>query len=200
MSGDMPWPRKGDILFEPGEDLWHNACVGWSRDQWIGYREGYKLGADLLFQHVAETRSKQDFLVYPIVFLYRQALEVALKHLLIQGRELLDQDEKLPNKHRLVPLWQSCRKILEHVWPGGPKQDLDAVTEVIEQFDEKDPGSFVFRYPVDTDGNTVHAKHELIDLRNLSEVVNRVYSLLDAAQCGISEYKEWKSDMIRDAM
>jgi hypothetical protein len=89
MTEEMPWPRKGDILFDAGSDWWHNACVGWSRDQWMGYAEGYKLAADLLVQHVVDTRSKQDFLVYPIVFLYRQALEVALKHLLLQGFQLL---------------------------------------------------------------------------------------------------------------
>src|SRR5579863_1833172 len=124
---EVPWPRKGDVLFDAGSDWWHSACVGWAPDQWMGYAEGYKLGADLLVQNVMETRSHRDFLVYPIVFLYRQALEIALKHLIIRGSQLLDADENPPTHHSLVRLWQKCRPILEEVWPGGPKQDLDAV-------------------------------------------------------------------------
>src|SRR5262249_50330134 len=104
MADEIRWPRKGDILFEAGSDWWHNAWGGWAHDQWAGYAEGYKLAADLLVQHVVETRSNQDLLVFPIVFLYRQALEVALKHLILQGFQLLDIDEKLPTHHRLVHL------------------------------------------------------------------------------------------------
>src|SRR5438094_155590 len=140
MNEEIPWPQKGDVLFTAGSDWWHNACVGWSRDQWIAYAQGYKIAADLLVEHVKETQRQQDFLVYPIVFLYRQSFEIALKHLLRQGSRLLDQEQQLPTHHRLVPVWQQCRSILEHVWPSGPKEDLDAVSAIIQQFDEKDPG------------------------------------------------------------
>ncbi len=43
---------------------------------WHGYVEGYKLAADLFVQHIGDTYSKQNYLIYPIVFVYRQAIEV----------------------------------------------------------------------------------------------------------------------------
>jgi hypothetical protein len=199
MIPEIPWPRLGDVLFTDGDDCWHNACVGWSREAWVGYAEGYRLAADLLVQHVADTQSKQDFLIYPIVFLYRQAMEVSLKYLLFKGSQLLDRKPVVPKQHRLVPLWQECRAIIEEVWPEGPKQDLDAVGAVFAQFDAKDPVSTVFRYPLDTAGRASLTTSERINIRNLSEVANRVYSLVDACGCGVSEYLQSKWEMERES-
>lgn len=199
MAAEFPWPRPGDVLFVDGDDWWHNACVGWSRDQWVGYAEGYRRAADVLVQHASDTRSDLDFLIYPIVFLYRQSLEVSLKHLLFEGSRLLDNKAIIWTRHPLVPLWQRCRAIIEQVWPEGPKQDLDAVGEVLHQFDDRDPGSTVFRYPVDTRGRVSLCGNERINIRNFAEVANRVFSLLEACAIGVSEYLQQKCEMERDS-
>ncbi len=138
MTDETRWPRKGDVLFTDDGDIL-NACVGWTREQWDLYAEGYRRGAEVLVQHVRATRADQDFLIYPIVFLYRQAIEVALKRLMWKGSQLLDRDFVMPNHHRLLPLWQQCRPIIEQVWPKGPKEDLNAVGEVLKQFEARDP-------------------------------------------------------------
>jgi hypothetical protein len=197
MSDEFPWPRAGDVLFSGGGD-WFNACVGWKRNQWFGYAEGYRRAADLLVQHIADTQRDQDFLIYPIVFLYRQAVEVALKHLIWIGAQLLDKQPELPKHHRLVPLWRQCRPIIEQVWPDGPKQDLDAVGAVLDQFEARDPVSTVFRYPVTKEGWVSLSGNERIDLRNFAEVANRVFSLLDACANGFREYLQHKWEMERE--
>lgn len=198
INTDNPWPRDGDILFLDGADWWHNACVGWSREEWDGYAEGYRRAGNLLVQHVSETQANQDYLIYPIVFLYRQAIEVALKHLLFKGTQLLDRGTNIPKNHRLVPLWHQCRKIIEEVWPGGSKEELDAVGEMLLQFDGRDPTSTVFRYPVNTLGQPSLPDNERINIRNFSEVANRVYALLDAGCCGVTDYLQMKAEMERE--
>jgi len=191
---ELPWPRAGDVLFSEAPDWWHNACVGRSKEQWYGYIEGYKQAANILVRQVVETRSDQDFLVFPIVFLFRQAVELSLKHLLFKGNQLLDRTPVARIRHKLVPLWEECRPIVEEVWPAGPKQDLDAVGEVLRQFEERDPGSTAFRYPVDTSGNASLPVSERINLRNLSDVANRALALLESCACGIGEYLEYKRE------
>jgi hypothetical protein len=198
MTPEIPWPRKGNLLFVDGDDWWHNACVGWSREEWHGYAEGYRRAADVLVQHVSDTQSFQDYLIYPIIFLYRQAIEVSLKHLLFKGSQLLDREQAIPRQHQLVPLWQQCRGIIEEVWPDGPKEELGAVQEVLEQFDCRDPRSTVFRYPVDISGRSSLPTSERINIRNFSEVANRVFSFLEAGTCGVSEYLQHKWDMERE--
>lgn len=199
MPSNIPWPRKGDELFTDGKNSWHNACTGWSHQQWIAYQEGYKRGADLLVKHIVDTHSGHDFLIYPIVFLYRQAIELSLKHLLRNGNMLLNRKPTIPKHHRLVPLWRECRPILEQVWPDGPKEDLDAVNDVLVQFEAKDPGSTVFRYPVDTSGKASMPNSERIDIQNFSEVANRILSLLEGCEAGISEYLQTMLEMQRES-
>lgn len=140
------------------------------------------------WSHVADTQRDQDFLIYPIVFMYRQAVEVSLKHLIWMGTQLVGQPAELPIHHRLVPLWRRCRPIIERVWPDGPKQDLEAVGEVLDQFEARDPTSTVFRYPVTKEGLASLSASERIDICNFAEVANRVFSLLDSCASGFSDY------------
>lgn len=196
MDSTFPWSQKNDVLFSDSKEWWQNACVGWTRDAWTGYSEGYWRAADLLVQHSLENQSCQDFLVYPVVFLYRQALEVTLKHLLHIGNQLLNRSSAIPMQHQLLPLWQRCRTILEEIWPEGAKGDLDAVESILREFDARDPRSTTFRYPVQKDGSVSLPDSERIDLRNLSEVANRTYAILDACGTGVNELlqSKWESE------
>jgi hypothetical protein len=131
------------------------------------------------------------------VFSYRQAVEVSRKHLIWVGTQLLDLKAELPTHHKLVPLWRQCRPILEKVWPGGPKQDLDAVGAVLDQFEARDPGSTVFRYPVTKEGRASLPVRRHIDILNFGEVANRVLSRLDACAWGLQEYLQNKARKAR---
>jgi hypothetical protein len=188
MSQEFPWPQPGDVLFSE-DGGWWNACVGWTPFQWYGYSEGYRRAAEVLVKHVTETDRDLSTLVFPIVFLYRQALEVSLKHLLVKGCQLLDREKPkiTGNRHSLVEHWKHCRPILEAVWPEGPNGDLDAVGDVLTQFERRDPSSTRFRFP---DGEPMTRGH--IDVPNFAAVAERAYALLDASLTGIGEYLQNK--------
>lgn len=197
-ENSMPWPRKNDELFKSDDDWWHNACLNFTWDNWDLYAEGYKQAADLLIEHIKERRTNQDALVYPIVFLYRQYIELRLKVLIRDGNQLHEIPENFPKHHKIDELWKQCRRILEQVWPEGPLEDLDAVEECIYQFSEKDPSSMAFRYPADKKGSPSLPGLRYINLRNLAEVMSRLASLLDGASAGISEYLGYKREMEAD--
>jgi hypothetical protein len=55
--------------------------------------QGFRLAADLAVEHVVTTGNDQDSLVYPVVFGYRQYLELRLKGLLRDASRLLDEQE-----------------------------------------------------------------------------------------------------------
>lgn len=191
MSDGYRWPRAGDTPFAEGE--WHlNACLGFTRDQWFGLTEGFRRAGDVLVQQAIDKRSDLDFLIYPIAFLYRQAIELSLKHVVTVGSQLLDQEPGVKWHHDLAPLWTRCRGLIEEIFPDEPKADLDAVGEVVDQFVARDPRSTSFRYP---DPN---AAPERIDVLNLGEVVNRTFALLDACASQIREYQQAKWEMARE--
>ncbi|MGU3906767.1 hypothetical protein ACVZDL_23390 (plasmid) [Escherichia coli] len=67
--------KKGKTL-EPGllasDSDWHNnACLNYMPDHGTAYTEGYRRAADILINHIDESGRDQDFLVYPVLFLYR---------------------------------------------------------------------------------------------------------------------------------
>lgn len=194
----IPWPTEGDRLFRSAADWWHSACLNWSHDEWDLYAQGYKLAADVLVQHVVAEQTDQDALVYPIAFLYRQYLELSLKELIRLGSQLLGTPDDLPHHHDLRELWRECRRIMEQVWPRGPSDDLDAVEERINEFTSTDPASTGFRYPTDKSGSASLPELRHVNLRNLSDVMAGVHSLLDGAITGISEYLDAKREMEED--
>ncbi len=169
-------------LFVLGEDAETNAWLQWRGDErWAAYAEGYRKAADSLVQQVRETASDQDFLVYPIAFLYRHYLELRLKGLMTIGRRLLRKHGKFPRHHDLTKLWAETRAILEEVWPHGPKVDLDNVEASIGRFADVDPLSVAFRYPSNKEGTQTLSNLNHINLQNLSDVMAGVAILLDSA-------------------
>jgi hypothetical protein len=198
-ESSIPWPRKGDHLFKGDDDWWHNACLNFLPDQWGIYADGYKLAGDILVEHVKNARRNQDILVFPIVFLYRQYIELRVKEIIRDGNQLLRIPESFPKHHKINELWRECRRILESFWPKGPTDDLDAVEECIQQFSQKDPSSMAFRYPTDKQGNRSLPDLRHINLRNLSDVIDRIASLLDGASMGLSYYLEQKQEMEQES-
>ncbi len=185
-------------LFKSDSDWWNNACLNYMGIDWNAYAIGYKLAADLLVDYVDSKKQNQDILVFPIVFLYRQYLELRLKELILSGSTLLDNN-KTPKItfHNIESLWKSCRTILEKVFPEDPKEDFTEIERVIAEFSITDPRSTGFRYPTDKEGKISLPGLTHINLRNLSELINQATSILEGASTGISVYLDMKSDYER---
>jgi hypothetical protein len=192
---NIPWPQKGDELFKADKDWWHNACLNFSLDMSIGYVYGYKKAADILVEYIKHTQRDHDYLVYPIVFLYRHHLELIIKKIIKDGNQLLDIINKVPKHHKIKQLWDNCKTIVQEVWPEGSSDDLDAVEQCLNQFNEIDQTSIGFRYPTDKQGNPTISGIKHINLRNLAEVMERISSFFEGVDTGISENLSHKCEM-----
>ena len=193
---EFPWPREGDQLFRDDEgDWWHNACFDWVSDKWAVYADGYKDAGDLLVEYIKEKQVNQNSLVYPIVFLYRQYIELRMKVIIRDGNQLLDIPKKFPKIHEIDKLWKKCREIIEKVWHEDPAGNLEAVEECIRQFSKIDSTSQGFRYPTDMNGNPSLPDQSPIDLINFAKVITRTGSLLEGVSMGISAEIEYKREM-----
>jgi hypothetical protein len=186
----LPWPTLGETMFTDGLPDWHNNACLVPRADWSIYAEGYRRAGRLLVEHVNSSGVDQDFLVYPIVFCYRQYLELKMKHLVLAGSQLLDLDTELIKSHDLVPLWKSCRSILERVAPDEPMDQLEAVTEGIEQLSKIDSTSEGFRYPEDkkTGAPSLPDTLHRFNLRHFANQVEKLAGLLDGAGEQIAVY------------
>jgi hypothetical protein len=184
----LPWPRSGDRVFVSGEDAETDAWLKWCGDaRWTAHAEGYKKAADLLVEQTKQDMVGQDYVIYPVGFLYRHSLELYLKSLIMVGQQLRGKNPRFPKHHELWELWQEARAVLEDTWPNDPKADLDNVEVRIRQFVDVDPFSEAFRYPSARNGKESLSQMTHINLRNLKEVVGRLIGLLDSAFWGMVE-------------
>jgi hypothetical protein len=188
MAEDLtfPWPRAGDELFMSADDPWTNASIGPRGN--TSYIIGYKEAADVLVGRVEERWIDADSLVFPIVFCYRQYLELLLKDLLSDARDYYGLDEPIPRVHSLLTIWRPLRRLLARRWPDDPT-DLEAVESGLRQFDAIDQGSFAFRYATTPTGErSLPVELQKFNLRNHAEVVERIGVFLES--CGTALMEE----------
>jgi len=179
--------------FAPDPDSYMNADSG---GDWDTYAMGYKMAGDVLVQYVKDNDRDQDFLVYPIAFLYRQYLELRLKELIFVSSALLSKDAKIPKTHDLVSLWRQARPNIEAVWPGSETRcHLNRVEERLKELCDLDSGSYAFRYPEDTKGEATLTGIVHINLKQLRDVVEGISNVLEGSSTGMGEYLNAKQEM-----
>lgn len=179
--------------FAPDPDSYLNADIG---GDWDTYAMGYKTAGDVLVKYVKDNDRDQDFLVYPIAFLYRQYLELRLKELIFVSSALLSKDAKVPTTHNLDSLWKQARPNIEAVWTGSDTRcHLNRVEERLKELCDLDSGSFAFRYPQNKKGEATLTGIRFINLKQLMDVVEGISDVLEGVSTGMGEYLGAKQEM-----
>lgn len=185
MSDERPYPKKDDTLFKGDLDIHLNADIShWNKDL-SGYARGYKQAADLIVTKVIEGDPRAStftvsYLVFPLVFLYRQYIELRLKEIIFLGSRLNRDSHGFPKHHRIQELWKHARPYIERVC-GDSKETLDATEACIKEFSDLDHDGMAFRYPADREGKPHLPEWSVINIRHLAETMQRLGNLLDDA-------------------
>ena len=174
---------KASKLFRGGTDVRFDALVQFPfRDQI--YASGYRKAADTLVARARRSRTDLNFLVYPIVFLYRHYLELRLK--LLQS-DLCELRGLSPthHEHDLAKLWTDVRQHLAHVFPTEAAT-LDPVQKVVLEFHQLDRGSTAFRYSRSNDGDALSGLTR-INVLELSRALKKPFDRLEGASDAVGE-------------
>ena len=134
------------------------------------YAHSYHEAGQRLIRHLASTNYR-DPDACPIVFLYRHAIELYLKAIILSGNSLLRLNGKpvvahknIFQEHRLRVLLKSVRPIFQFSnsldnWRDPRFTSFRDVEKLIGELEEFDPSSYSFRYPVDTTGKKATLPH-----------------------------------------
>ena len=171
--------------FQAQPDWHHNACIDhYLKFCEIGYY--YVRAADALVQDAVKDSSLLDVYIYPVFFLYRQAVELLLKDLLWQshylscGKKGFIRD-KCFQTHDLLKLWQQlkekCQTVLGADFPLI-SDDVKSLEDFFAQIQKHDPGSDAFRFPLDRKGARSHASLNHVNIRSLYERIHQAVDLL----------------------
>jgi hypothetical protein len=188
VSQESPRLQKGDTLFKGELDIHLNADISFWNKDFSGYAKGYKDAADFIVNGAIQNDRSYTFnvayLIFPVVFLYRQYIELCLKEVILLGTHLNGEKHGFPTHHRIDEIWKHARPYLEGVSPKGSRDELDALGVCIQEFCSLDPDGMAFRYPVDLEGKPHLPDWTVINLRNLGETIGKIGNLLD----GVTEY------------
>jgi len=189
LTAGLKFPSEfaGQKLFARGEDWHNNAMLGCTHFPMDIYATGYKDAADELVHALTERRASLDSVIYPLVFLYRQGLELQLKLILPLARRLADTLAKGDHSHGLMPMWKELRALLETLVPRDDDEEVPAMEDFIQQLDEVDPQSFAFRYPTNKKGQMSLPDLRHINVRHLSEIMDSVFLLLSGIHSELGE-------------
>jgi hypothetical protein len=175
-------PPKGFVVFGQSQP-WHlNACLHFLSDMQYGYEKGYRRAAELLVKHVAEEAKDQDTLVYPIVFLLRQLLELQLKAILEILSKIGKRKDGVPKHHDLSKLWSECKEPLNEFVSAEDKKWFGAIDELMKQIMDVDPSSDAFRFKVRMDGSPSASEIKHIHLGQLYDTIQPISDWLDATK------------------
>ena len=152
----------------------------------------YSDAAKMLAKHIDEDGFYIDIAVHPLCFLYRHSLELRLKQLVWDGRQLLGEDGRLKeicSSHKLLPLWREANKIMQVVWAEVEIPDeIQMLNELVEWFESCDPTSVGFRYPFTANLEPTLPGQTRINITRLFEIMEATGSFLTGATTAISHY------------
>jgi len=174
LNAELRWPKQGDKPFVVADDPFDNANIagdGFAR--LVLMMDGYKEAADLMVAASADDRPMRDTLVFPIIFNYRQFLELALKYQIATFGPAVGIDP-VWNTHFLDRLWGQFLEMLERYGTEDPDEADPVVGEIILEFAKIDPDSCSYRYPVDRQGNPIPVAYSDLHLPTLADVMEAV--------------------------
>ncbi len=158
------------------------------------FAEGYTRAANQLAASLLEAPRFADYEAYPVVFLYRHALELSLKQIIYAGstlaafRRMDEVNKKLQNNHRLVELSQTATRVLSSLFPNDEAHASlnTTVAAICKDWSEIDPDSYAYRYPIDKKGLASTKQHQVVNLRELSTRMSSVLEDLDTVRFGLN--------------
>lgn len=182
MESEFRWPVKGDKPFVVAENPLDNACIADNEfTRLVLMIEGYKKSADSMVELSSSDRYLRDIFVYPIIFNYRQFLELSLKHQLALFGPWVEIEANWQT-HKLDHLWGKFLMMLDRYGTQDPDEADPVVGEIILEFSKIDPGSYSYRYPVDRLGKPIPIAYSDLHLPNLANIMKAVESYFNG--CG----------------
>lgn len=194
---DQLMPLATDKLFIPevGAENWLST----SKKSFFSYSEGYRQAGESLYKEIQKCEPfHKRFLTYPMLFCFRQFIELRLKELIFLGKKINDLPENFPLIHEIGKLFDDyVNNILLRI-DGNFEENLIAnARNLVYELDKLDNKSMSFRYPVlKDDSPSILLPNMNID--NFKVIMDRLSNFLDRQLDIMQHSEEMKQEMISE--
>lgn len=153
------------------------------------YAFGYKVAADLLAEALVHGVPHKEQVIFPVVFLYRQYIELRLKTIILNASSFLGKCANIKG-HNLESLWNRCRELMGVMNHSERLKDIfKNIANITSALETIDSGSIAFRYPEQVDGSPtmklpdLHMDGFFKTMKKLSEDLELVRDFIDEQIC-----------------
>jgi hypothetical protein len=183
---DQPyrWPKKGDRLLRKTND--RNTGVGFSNDavsRHVHIWDGYMSAGEALVEDCRRNPQERHFLVYPILFVYRHAIELAMKWILMMYGGYSANDIA---HHDLRQLRKLCREVIDAA-DCSDGSSTDTVEKIIKNMHDLDKSALAFRYGANKNNKPSKLPEGLYDPENIRDVMSGVGHFFDGTDGMLSD-------------
>ncbi|MEG0211144.1 hypothetical protein [Hafnia sp.] len=184
-------------LLASGSDWHNNACLNYMSDHGSAYTEGYRRAAEILIGHIDASGRDQDFLVYPVLFLYRHHLELIIKQVISLALKLAEEPDKYQYKkddHNLNTLWSLAQKLLLDVDDNYRSSEFRIVKEVVKALLKTDERATDFRYAQRNNGTRSLKEIHYVNTRHFGAQMGAASDLLGRIDDGLRYLLDSKAE------
>lgn len=189
------------VIIEGGE-YYQQSVIGYSysRMLYYPYFTSYKQVADSIRDHI--TVSGEKDLVLPMCYLYRNAIELGLKRIIVE--DCCFDNQKSMNilrrkKHSIQGLWNSIvDEIKSYANETNDIQTIKDAEEYISTFHGFDVTSDLFRYPCDKNLKVHFMKPQTVDIDNLSYCFEGFCNFIDGVDSMLKAIREYEAEMLAE--
>lgn len=188
-----PKGHRGRVVFN---------FIGRPAEELTAFAAGYCQAGHTVAARIAGLPHCPDYEGYPVLFLYRHALELYLKAIVYRGAKLLKlisdekvDTEKLFGSHglaRLLPAVKAIFKEMQWNFDGSGLRSLNDFENFIRDLDKLDFRGDAFRYPITTGGNACLPMHFVVNVVEFSERMDLLMNFLEGAAELIRE--NWRAE------
>ena len=166
------------------------------------YARAFHTAGQALFERMFDKSSYNSLEGCPIIFVYRHALELYLKAIVLRGAAIMQINGKmlltnrgLFQKHSLLPFFPLLKQTFDAVgWTWSLDIEglhtFEEVEELLRDFETVDLGSSAFRYPIDTKGNPSVPHHFMVHMPTFCKRMDALLESLEAALMGLEVTEE----------
>jgi hypothetical protein len=188
-------PQHTDRLFCPGSWPYDAHVLADPKERFYRMPQGFMRAAHLLVDQALTDVSDRMDIVYPILFCYRQAVELYLKQLIENfGPSMASVIDTRRPSHKLDEYWNEFKAILQDRGYDEPL-GLSPTDALIRELHDADPGSDGFRYPATRDGRPFTFGDRGIDLERLRESMHGIQNFFECADTAMTHEADVASEL-----
>lgn len=186
-------------LIIEGGHYFQQSVVGYKYHEraFYPYFSAYSETGDFLKEKVISEHKSDLFM--PMCYLYRNAIELGLKRIIIEDSHF-DREKALKilkkKKHSIVGLWNGVSEELkENPHVTEEKSSFEDAQTYVEMFHNIDCRSDMFRYPCNRDMEIYFSSPIMLDVENVASCFEEFCNFLDGVDGLLGQIKDYEAEM-----